>query len=200
MATFVCAAIVVRSTPWWHSGQDALGRTRSSCEDGDAVVTRNHGVPQPNVSYLDDSPQHVDRISRPIRIKGLPADPKVVVKPSTLPGAGLGLFAAKDLVTFANRVSRTNAHKFKIAPYLGDSSQVIGEEALAKIASDYIISVNGITVDSGQQNSCHSRFSNDLVCVHKETVRVLLIDGVPWLVPLENVEILEGQEIFISYD
>ena len=108
VAVWICFAITILPVFWWHSGQNALGRSRSSCEDGDAVATRSHGVPHPSVSYLDDSFEHVDRISKPVRIKGLPADPqrKVVVKPSTLPGAGLGLFAAKDLVTFADRPRR----------------------------------------------------------------------------------------------
>ena len=112
------------------------------------METLSHGQANPKPALQDDLYEHFVFTSRPIRIQGL-SDPskKVVVKPSTLPGAGLGLFAAKDLVTFADRVTNGNAHKYKIAPYLGVSNQVIGEEAFSKISSDYIISVDGVSVD-----------------------------------------------------
>ena len=143
---------------------------------------------------------HIDLLTKPTRIHGLPKDPQkgVVVKPSTLPGAGLGLFAAKDLATFDQRISRNNATKHKIAPYLGVFSHNTGEGEFLYRQSDYIISVCGVTVDSAHRSSCYARFANDSLCCYKDNVRYTLIDEVPWLVPLENVEILEVQELFIS--
>ena len=65
------------------------------------------------MTRTDEAYEHIDRVSKPMKIHGLPKDPqkRVVVKPSTLPGAGLGLFAAKDLATFDQRISLNNAPK-----------------------------------------------------------------------------------------
>jgi hypothetical protein len=137
-----------------------------------------------------------------VTIKGLPKDKlrNVVIKPSTIPGAGLGLFAARDLATLADRISKKREHEFKIAPYLGDVYGHADRGLIANLEGDYIITVGSITVDSNSPDSCYPRYSNDAVCLHKDNARVFVIDGVLWLVPLPNVDILEGQEIVISYD
>jgi hypothetical protein len=87
IATWLAVSVTSRPVPWWHSGENALGRSRSSCEDGDSVETRNKGLAKPQLAFQDDCHQHIDRTTKPVRIQGLAANKNVVVKPSTLPGA-----------------------------------------------------------------------------------------------------------------
>ena len=180
---------------WWHQGLLALGRTSSACEEGDHVaqstrVTRNNGAlrASPYVPNLHNT-------SKAIPIRGLAHTPRklVCVKTSLLSGAGNGLFAAKEICTYATNIkSRAHQIAFKICPYTGDPPS--GQH------SEYVITVGNVSVDAFRLNSCWPRFINDALNVELDNVTAILIDGVIWIVPLPGVEILQHQELYLAYD
>ena len=138
---------------------------------------------------------HLDNTSKAIPIRGLAHTPRklVCVKTSLLPGAGNGLFAAKEICTYATNIkSRAQQIAFKICPYTGDPPGVQH--------SEYVITVGKVSVDAARFNSCWPRFINDALNVELDNVTAILIDGVIWIVPLPGVEILQHQELYLSYD
>ena len=182
----LCLAVLVACHPnWWHVGIDALGKTRSSCEEGDAVAsTRSQGKPS----------QLTPAFNKAISIRGLAPPPRkaVCVKNSLCPGTGFGLFASKDVCTYADNIRTLEQQRLrKICPYLGDSTQ--------DLHSDYVMRIGDVIVDARSKTSCWARYANDALDASKDNVRAILIDGVIWFVPLDRVELLAGQKIYIAY-
>ena len=136
----LCLLVLVACHPnWWHVGIDALGKTRSSCEDGDAVApTRSQNKPS----------QPPPATTKAISIRGLAPPPRkaVCVKNSLCPDAGLGLFACKDVCTYADNIRTLEQQKLrKICPYLGDATQ--------DLHSDYVMRIGDVTVDARSKTS-----------------------------------------------
>ena len=115
------------------------------------------------------------------------------VKTSLIPDAGRGLFAARDICTYADNIrTRAQQLKFKISPY--------SEDPPSDHPSDYVISVGGVTVDARREKSCWPRFINDPLDHTLDNTTVLVDIGVIWLVLLPQVKILVDQEYYMSYD
>ena len=128
--------------------------------------------------------------TRAIPVRGLTHLPRkpVCIKTSLLPEAGKGLFAARDICTYADNIrTRAQQIKYKICPYTGDQPD--------KQPSDYVIRVGDHTVDAWRIDLCWARYANDALDILLDNCTAILINGVIWLLPLPGVEILNNQEL-----
>ena len=60
--------------------------------------------------------------------------------------------------------------------------------------------IDGITVNAQATNSCWGKYANDCLQRDGDNVRCVVLEGVVWLVPLQNVAIKRGQELYFAYD
>ena len=180
---------------WWHPGTNALGRTRTFCEEADAVVTRGKQRP-PGSTY--EAPEQVRSHYLPPNTPSLATklrkSARFFVHHSTLgPSAGLGLFAKQDICRDYDPAGK----HILLDQYKGSRHP--------NPASHYTFRYtcpNGrvIEVDAASPTSCYSRYANDSLYEPLDNLRIIEVDGKLWITPRIGATILAGDELFLPYD